>query len=172
MYLRAPLANQRHITIVSVYAPTLDNIEEYIMAFYQELRGVIRGIHKADKILLLGDFNARVGKDHNTWNASGRHGLGNMNNNGLLLLQLCTESDLVVCNTFFQQKDAHKVTWIHPRSKHGHILDYIITRKRDLQDVCTVKVMRGAECGTDHKFVRGKLKLRIRKKVRGNGIST
>ena len=45
------------------------------MAFYQELRGVIRGIHKADKILLLGDFNARVGKDHNTWNAIGRHGL-------------------------------------------------------------------------------------------------
>ena len=55
-------------------------------------------------------------------------------------------------------------------SKHGHILNYIIIRKRDLQDVCTVRVIRGAECGTGHKLVRGKLRMRIRRKVRAAGV--
>ena len=64
----------------------------------------------------------------------------------------------------------HKVTWIHSRSKHGHILDYIITRKRDLRDVCSVRVMRRgkAEGGTDHKLVLGKLKMCIKRKVNEN----
>ena len=89
-----------------------------------------------------------------------------MNSSGLLLLQLCAEFELAMCNTFYQQNVMHKVTWIHPRSKHGHILDYIITRKRELRDVFTVTVIRGTECGTDHKLVCGKLKMCIEKKVR------
>ena len=32
-----------------------------------------------------------------------------------------------------------------------------------------MRVMRGAECGTDHKLVRGKLKLRIKRKMRATG---
>ena len=170
MLLRVPLSNSRSASILSVYAPTLDSCQESIMAFYQDLRKVITSIPKEDKLLILGDFNARVGSDHQAWGSLGKHGLGKMNSNGLILLQLCTEFDLIVGNTFFQQKDIHKVTWIHPRSKHGHILDYAITRMQDIQDMCSVRVMRGAECGTDHKLVRVKMKFRIRRKVRQNGV--
>ena len=150
------------------------------MAFYQDLQNAIRSIHKADKIILLWDFNARVGNEYNTWNALGRYGFGRYgfgrygfgrygfgSMNSLHLLQLCTKFELVICNSLFQQKYVRKVTWIHPKSKHGHIiLDYIITRKRDIQDMCTVRVMRGAECGTDHKLVRGMKKIRIKRKTR------
>ena len=172
MRLRVPLPSKRFVTILSVYAPTLDSSEESIMAFYQDLRAVINSIPNADKIILLGDFNARVGSDHQTWHALGKFGVGKMNSNGLHLLQLCTEYELAICNTFSHQKIAHKATWTHPRSKQGHILDYIITRMRDLQDVCTVRVMRGAECGTDHHLVRGKMKLRIMRKGRAEGTKT
>ena len=50
------------------------------------------------------------------------------------------------------------------------MIDFIITRKRDLVDVSSVRVLRSAECDTDHKMVRGKFKLRIRKKVRMTGV--
>ena len=73
MCLRAPLSCGRFITVISVYAPTLGSNQESIMAFYQDLRNCISSIPNADKILLLGDFNARVGSDHGNWNA-----LGNM----------------------------------------------------------------------------------------------
>ena len=34
---------------------------------------------------------------------------------------------------------------MHPRSKHWHMIDFIITRKRELQGINVVKVMRGVE---------------------------
>ena len=49
------------------------------MAFYQDLRNSINSIPNVDKILLLGDFNARVGSDHENWNALGQRGTGKMN---------------------------------------------------------------------------------------------
>ncbi|KAK2561818.1 MAM and fibronectin type III domain-containing protein 1 [Acropora cervicornis] len=64
----------------------------------------------------------------------------------------------------------HKATWIHPRSKHGHMIDYILTRRNDLRDVCNVRVLRSADGDTDHKMVRGKFKLCVRKKTRLTGV--
>ena len=68
--------------------------------------------------------------------------------------------------TFFHHEDKHKYTWFPPRSKQGHLIDYIITRKRHLADVCNVRVLRSAECDSDHRLVWGKFKLRISKKIR------
>ena len=169
--LRLPLQGGRFATVISVCAPTMTHPEADILLFYSDLRRVLSGVHKDDKILLMGDFNARVGADHDIWNCLGKHGFGKSNSNGLHLLQLCNEHNLVIGNTVFRQKNKYKGTWMHPRSKHWHMLDYIITRKRDLQDMKTVKVMRGAECWTDHRLVRSKLKLKIRSKFQRKAIT-
>ena len=50
------------------------------------------------------------------------------------------------------------------------MIDFIITRRRNLRDFCKVRVMRGANCDTDHMMVRAKLKMCIRKKVRSSGV--
>ena len=136
-----------------------------------QLRQLLSGVHKDDKILLMGDFNARVGIDHDISNCLGRNGVGNQNTNGLHLLQLCTEFNLAIGNTIFRQKNEYKETWMHPRSKHWHLIDYIITRKRDLQDLNAVKVMRGAECWADHRLVRAERKLKIRTKFHRKAIT-
>ena len=41
------------------------------------------------------------------------------------------------------------------------LIDYIIVRQIDLQDVCITHAMRGAECWTDHRLIRAVLKLHI-----------
>ena len=116
MKLRIPLTCGRHLSVLSVYAPTMQATEESIMYFFETLRSTISSVSKEEKLIILGDFNARVGQEHQAWDALGRYGIDKANDNGFLLLQLCSELDLVISNTFFRQKLKHKATWTHPKT--------------------------------------------------------
>ena len=91
MTMRLPLSKDNFATIISVYAPTMKNPEENKEAFYNQLASVLSGIPRTDKLLLIGDFNARIGRDS-----------GKCNSNGELLLTLCSEFALIVTNTMFK----------------------------------------------------------------------
>ena len=106
MFMRLPLKNKQYATVFSVYAPTLQAEPAEKDKFYSELRSLLQNTPADDKLLILGDFNARVGQDAVTWKEIlGRHGVGNCNDNGRLLLEFSTEQQLVVTNTIFKQKD-------------------------------------------------------------------
>ena len=98
-------------------------------------------------------------------NVMDKHGVGNINSNGHRLLSLCSEFGLFVTNTLFQRKHKHK-TWMHPRSKRWHLLDYVLVKAVDLQDVQITRVMRGAECWTDHRLDGTSFRIHIRLPVR------
>ena len=67
------------------------------------------GIPRTDKLLLIGDFNAKVGKYNEKWLlVMGKHGIGKYSCNGELLLALWSEFELIVTNTIFRQKDERK----------------------------------------------------------------
>lgn len=161
MTVRIPITRDRQLTLISVYAPTLTTTDEDKAAFYTQLDHTIQAVPANDKLAVLGDFNARVGKDHRLWEGIlGRHGIGNCNANGQLLLGLCAEHQLVVTNTIFQLPKRQKTTWRHPRSKHWHTLDYVLTRARDRGDVRITRSMPGADdCWTDHRLLISRLSL-------------
>ena len=95
MTLRLPLSGNKHATIVSAYAPTMTNTDEVKDKFYDDLDNIISATPRTDKLILLGDFNARVRTDHQTWEGMiGSEGVCKCNSNGLLLLRKCAESDL------------------------------------------------------------------------------
>ena len=101
----------------------------------------------------------------------GKHGVGNINSNGHKFLSPCSEFGLFVTNTLFQLKHKHKTTWMHPRSKHWHLLDYVLVKAVDLQDVQITRVIRGAECWTDHCLIRTSLHIRIRPQPENRNLS-
>ena len=170
--LRLALSRNQYVTIVSVYAPTMTHSEESKQSFYEELATVIRCVPISDKLILMGDCNARVGSESNLWRGVlGTHGIDNMSSNGLLLLQTCQEFQLSITNTMFQMKNIYKGTWRHPRSNTWHLIDYVIVRRRDLQDVHITRAMRGADCWTDHRMVRSLMNLKLRKQVRSQTLS-
>ena len=115
---------------------------------------IIDSAPKQDKLMVLGDFNARVGSDVDRW---GEHGVGSCNSNGLLLLRLCAQHNLSVTNTLFQLPNRNKISWMHPPSKHWHLIDYVIVRSADRNDVRVTKSMCGADCWTDHRLIISKL---------------
>jgi len=67
MTLRLPLKHDRYCTIVTIYAPTMTNTPGSIDGFYEQLNQTLRDIHISDKIILMGDFKARVGDNFSTW---------------------------------------------------------------------------------------------------------
>ena len=165
--LRLPLTRGQHLTLICAYAPTLVAEEQEKDAFYSQLHEIVGRIDKKDKVILSGDLNARVGCENLLWEGVlGAHGVGNMNSNGLRLLSFCSEFQLAITNTYFQLSNKYKNTWKHPRSGHWHMLDHVMIRRRDLTDCLITRVMRGAECGTDHLMQRSILRLKIRPTIR------
>ncbi|XP_014776948.1 craniofacial development protein 2-like [Octopus bimaculoides] len=146
----------------------MNSSEDDKLAFYLSFTEIILNTRHDDKAIILGDFNACVGADWETWGVLGKHGVGSSNSNGSLLLQMCVEMDLCVMNTMFQLKNKYKTTWMHPGSKKWHLIDYIFTRKRDTRDFAIVRVMRGVECWTDHRLLRAKVNFVVKPKVKVN----
>uniref|UniRef100_A0ABM5FF36 Uncharacterized protein n=1 Tax=Pogona vitticeps TaxID=103695 RepID=A0ABM5FF36_9SAUR len=86
-----------------------------------------------------------------------------MNKNGQRLLEFCCYYGLCVSNTFFNTKLQHRVSWRHPRSKHWHQLDLILTRRSSLASVTITRSYQSADCDTDHSLVCSRVKLRTKK---------
>ena len=148
--------------MISAYAPTMNHPLDEKEKFYEDLRRILKKVSPHDSILLMGDFNARVGNNHQAWpDVLGKHLLGTSNSNGLLLLSICSEFNLTITNSIFQQRNMYKGTWCHPRSKHWHTLDYVITRQSERNCVKITRAHRGTELWSDHRLVRSKLKIHI-----------
>ena len=170
MKMQLPLGHKKSLTLISAYAPTMTNPEENKDKFYEELDSHISSVPQSDKLILLGDFNARIGTDHQAWHrVIGKHGVGKCNSNGLLMLRLRAMHDLSITNTMFRLPTCNKTSWMHPRSRHWHLIDYVITRARDRQDVRLTKAMFGADCWTDHRLIVSRLNLVIQPKRRPQG---
>nr|VZI29419.1 unnamed protein product [Spirometra erinaceieuropaei] len=104
-------------------------------------------------LIILGDFNARAGTDNAVWiGVLGPHDLDGFNDNGLLLLRTCAEHRLGLGPTSqhrINYDPSEKATWMHSRSRHWHLLDYVIVRRRDQGDVLVTKAIPGADELTD-----------------------
>ena len=84
-----PLVRGEHMLVISAYAPTLTAEEDQKDHFYIALDTDLMKACPKDKIILLGDFNARVDSRTDLWRGIiGAHGIGTMNINGLRLLSL------------------------------------------------------------------------------------
>nr|VZI05814.1 unnamed protein product [Spirometra erinaceieuropaei] len=152
MRLRLPLWGGNFATIITVLAPTMTNPDA------------------ANKLIVLGDFNDRVGTDHTAWRGVlGPHVLRGSNDNGLLLLRICTEHRLILTNTFFCLPEREKATWRHPRSRQWHLLDYVLVRRRDQRDVLVTKAIAGADGWTGHRLVISKMRIRLQPRRRPQG---
>jgi len=93
MTMTLPLCKDNFVTIISMYAPTMTNPDENKEAFYNQLASVLSGITRTDKLLLIGDFNARIGRTNDKWPlVMGKHGVEKCKSNEELLLALCSES--------------------------------------------------------------------------------
>ena len=67
MTLPLPLSDKKQLTVISSYAPTMTSPKEVKEKFHDDLNTLIKSVPRCDKLILLGNFNARVGTDYKTW---------------------------------------------------------------------------------------------------------
>ena len=71
------------VNLLCVYAPTLMAPDDTKDDFYSQLDTIIKGFPKQEDLVILGDFNARIGSDNEAWpNCLGHFGVGKCNDNG------------------------------------------------------------------------------------------
>lgn len=77
MTARISLPQDKHLTIISAYAPTMTHEDWVKETFYADLDRTLTEVPATEKLVLLGDFNARVGKDYMVWpDQLGKFGIG------------------------------------------------------------------------------------------------
>ena len=76
----------------------------------------------------MGDFNTKVGGKREN-NVIGPYGKGDRNDNGGLLVDFCKE-DLVLANTWFEQRYKNRHTWESPDCKSRNQIDFILVSQR------------------------------------------
>ena len=109
-----------HATIIFAYAPTLMAQPEVKDLFYAALAQVVESVPKSDKLILLGDFNARVGNDRESWPVTiGAFGIGKINENGQRLLNLVLNSNSVSLTPTHNAKTITKSPGCIPYPRHG-----------------------------------------------------
>ncbi|VDN13490.1 unnamed protein product [Dibothriocephalus latus] len=75
----------------------MTNSDETKNNFYEDLHALLATVPKADKLIVLSDFNARVGPNHTAWRrVLSPHGLGGLSDNGLILLRTCAEHRIIL----------------------------------------------------------------------------
>ena len=67
MQLRVMIGKHQYVIIVSAYAPAMTKPEESKDAFYEELSRLLDNVNYKDKLILPGDFNARVRSYSSLW---------------------------------------------------------------------------------------------------------
>ena len=79
----------------------------------------IRKTSNRNIVIVAGDFNAKTGTAHNNFpEVIGKYDKGKTNKNGEYLIDLCLRNNLILSNTQFQHKMAHRTIWECPERKN------------------------------------------------------
>ena len=114
-----------NITVIQVYAPTSNAEETEVERFYEDLPDLLELTPKKDVLIILGDWNAKVGSQE-TPGVTGKFGLGMWNEAGQRLIEFCQEIALVIANTLFQQHKRRLYTWTSLDGQHQNQIDYTL----------------------------------------------
>ena len=74
--------------------------------------------------MLLGDFNANVGRENIFKGQESLH--QDSNDNGVRLVNFATSKNLVVKSTMFPHRNIHKYTWTSPDGKTHNQIDHVL----------------------------------------------
>ena len=103
--------------MLNVYAPTQDDYETEKEKFYEDLQKAYDKCTGLEYVVMLGDFNAKIGKEQYINEIAEKHTLHDTTSkNGERLCDFSAENNLYIARTKFPHKSEHKATWLLPEN--------------------------------------------------------
>jgi hypothetical protein len=112
--------------------------------------------------ILLGDFNAKVGREDIIKLITYNEILYDVSNdNRVSKVNFATLNNLIVKSITFPHCNIHKHDWTSPDGVTHNQTDHVLIDKRQHSNILDDQSFRGADCDTDHYLVVAKLRERI-----------
>ena len=152
-------------TLINAHAPTNEKTEEIKEEFYNLLEQNINQLVMSDIKIILGDFNAKVGKESIYKPIIGNESFYNeTNNNGIKMIQFAISRDLNVRSTFSHEA-IHKETWYSADSRTANQIDHILISNRFRSAITDIRALRGPNIGSTHNLLKINFKVKLRVKT-------
>jgi hypothetical protein len=151
-----------NIIVLNVRAPCEDKGDDVKDSFYEELGRVFNQFPRYDMKILLGDFNAKVGRENIFKLTTGNECLHEISNdNGVSVENFNRSKNLVVKSTMFLHHKIHKYIWTSPEGNTHNQIDQVLIDRRWHSSILYVLSFRGAERDTDLYLVVAKVRERL-----------
>jgi hypothetical protein len=151
-----------NIIVLNVQATCEDKGDDVKDSFYEELGRIFDQFPRYDIKILLGDFNAKVGRENifkPTIENESLHEISN--DSGVRVVNFATSKNLVVKSTMLPHRKIHKYTWTTPEGNTHKQIDHVLIDRRRHSSILDVRSFRGADCDTDHYLVVAKVRERL-----------
>ncbi|KAL0893365.1 hypothetical protein ABMA27_014952 [Loxostege sticticalis] len=101
-YLILRVSKRYSLKVIQVYAPTSKHPDEEVEVMYEDIS---RAIHKSKTYfnVVMGDFNAKLGRQRDGELRVGEFGYRQRNSKGQRLVEFLGKEDLFIMNSFFQK---------------------------------------------------------------------
>ena len=150
------IGKRSRMQIVCTYAPTSDASDEIHEEFLEELRVVVRDQSIKFRVML-GDWNAKLGKKRDPTERMGPYGFGDRNEAGERLLEVIEELRMFHANSLFRKKEERKWTWRSPNNAVRNEIDHAFVSHRQM--TTDFDVVSPFCTGSDHRLIRLRLQL-------------
>jgi hypothetical protein len=151
-----------NIIVLNVHAPYEDMGDDVKDSFYEELGRVFDQFPRYIMKILLGDFNAKVGRENIFKLTIGNESLHEISNdNGVRVVNFATSKNLLVKCIMFLHCKIHKYTCTSPEGNIHNQTDHILIDRRGPSSILDVQSFRGVDCDTDHYLVVAKVRERL-----------
>lgn len=150
------------IYIINSHAPTEDKDNDIKEEFYSTLEATYDLMSNYSMKILIGDMNAKLGKEDMYRPNLGKHSLHSISNdNGTRLIEFAVSKNMYIKSTMFPHKEIHKGTWRSPDGVTVNQIDHVLVDKRWQSNIIDVRTFRNADVDSDHMLVISRLREKI-----------
>ena len=150
-----------NMTVIQVYAPTSDYDDSEVEYLYGQLQEVIEETPKKDNLIVLGDWNAKVGKDaQNNWqDTCGPFCNAETNERDHRLLEFAMYNELMLANTFGPHKTSRR--WKTSQSDRLHLGETALSHRG--VNIARTRSFPGSDIGSDHDLLMTSFHIRLKR---------